>query len=60
MSSIIFGATHDGVLHPAMIYYVIYGVIFSSVYFYTKRISASMTVHVLNNLFLDIMNIFGI
>ena len=60
VSSIIFGATHDGVLHPAMIYYVIYGVIFSSVYFYTKRISASMTVHVLNNLFLDIMNIFGI
>ena len=58
VSSIIFGATHDGVLHPAMIYYVIYGVIFSSVYFYTKRISASMTVHVLNNLFLDIMNIF--
>ena len=60
VSSVIFGATHDGVLHPAMIYYVIYGVIFSSVYFYTKRISASMTVHVLNNLFLDIMNIFGI
>ena len=60
VSSVIFGATHDGVLHPAMIYYVIYGVIFSSVYFYTKRISASMTVHVLNNLFLAIMNIFGI
>lgn len=58
VSSIIFGATHDGVLHPAMIYYVIYGIIFSSVYFYTKRISASMTVHVLNNLFLAIMNIF--
>lgn len=60
VSSVIFGATHDGVLHPAMIYYVIYGVIFSSVYFYTKRISASMTVHVLNNLFLAMMNIFGI
>ena len=60
VSSIIFGATHDGVFHLAMIYYVIYGIIFSSVYFYTKRISASMTVHVLNNLFLDIMNIFGI
>ena len=60
VSSIIFGATHDGVLHPAMIYYVIYGIIFSSVYFYTKRISASMMVHVLNNLFLAIMNIFGI
>lgn len=58
VSSIIFGATHDGVLHPAMIYYVIYGIIFSSVYFYTKRIFASMTVHVLNNLFLAIMNIF--
>lgn len=58
VSSVIFGATHDGVLHPAMIYYVIYGIIFSSVYFYTKRISASMTVHVLNNLFLAIMNIF--
>ena len=60
VSSVIFGATHDGVLHPAMIYYVIYGVVFSSVYLYTKRISASMTVHVLNNLFLAIMNIFGI
>ena len=60
VSSIIFGATHDGVFHPAMIYYVIYGVVFSSVYFYTKRISASMTVHVLNNLFLAIMDIFGI
>ena len=60
VSSIIFGATHDGVFHPSMITYVIYGVVFSSVYFYTKRISASMTVHVLNNLFLDIMNIFGI
>ena len=60
VSSVIFGSIHDGVFHPAMIYYVIYGVIFSSVYFYTKRISASMTVHVLNNLFLDIMNIFGI
>ena len=58
VSSVIFGATHDGVFHPAMIYYVIYGVIFSSIYFYTKRISASMTVHVLNNLFLAIMNIF--
>lgn len=60
VSSVIFGSIHDGVFHPAMLYYVIYGVIFSSVYFYTKRISASMTVHVLNNLFLDIMNIFGI
>ena len=58
VSSIIFGATHDGVFHPAMITYVVYGVVFSSVYFYTKRISASMTVHVLNNLFLAIMNIF--
>ena len=58
VSSVIFGATHDGVFHLAMIYYVIYGIIFSSVYFYTKRISASMTVHVLNNLFLAIMNIF--
>ena len=57
VSSVIFGATHDGVLHLGMIYYVIYGVIFSSVYFYTKRISASMMVHVLNNLFLAIMNI---
>ena len=60
VSSIIFGATHDGVFHPAMITYVVYGVVFSSVYFYTKRISASMTVHVLNNLFLAIMDIFGI
>ena len=60
VSSIIFGATHDGVFHPAMITYVVYGVVFSSVYFYTKRISASMTVHVLNNLFLAMMDIFGI
>ena len=60
VSSIIFGATHDGVFHLAMIDYVIYGLIFSSVYFYTKRISASMTVHVLNNLFLIIMEFFEI
>ena len=60
VSSIIFGATHDGVFHPAMITYVVYGLVFSSVYFYTKRISTSMMVHVLNNLFLAIMDIFGI
>lgn len=52
ISSIIFGAGHDGVFHIAMIKYMIYGLSFSFVYFYTKRIGVAMAVHIFVNLFL--------
>lgn len=58
ISSIIFGSIHDGVFHLAMIHYIIYGISFSAVYLYTKRISASITVHILVNIFLTIIRFF--
>ena len=58
VSSIIFGSIHDGVFHLAMIHYIIYGISFSAVYLYTKRISASITVHILVNIFLTIIRFF--
>ena len=58
VSSIIFGSIHDGVFVYAMVRYIIYGISFSAVYLYTKRISASITVHVLINIFLIIRNVF--
>ena len=58
VSSIIFGSVHDGVFHLAMIHYIIYGISFSAVYLYTKRISASITVHILVNIFLTIIRFF--
>ena len=58
ISSIIFGSTHDGVFHLAMIQYIIYGISFSAIYLYTKRISASITVHVLINIFLIVKDTF--
>ena len=58
VSSIIFGSIHDGVFHLAMIQYIIYGISFSAIYLYTKRISASIMVHVLINIFLIIRNVF--
>ncbi|WBB29101.1 CPBP family intramembrane glutamic endopeptidase [Parvimonas micra] len=58
ISSIIFGSTHDGVFHLAMIQYIIYGISFSAIYLYTKRISASITVHILVNIFIIIMRFF--
>ena len=57
-SVIIFGAIHDGVFHLAMIQYIIYGISFSAIYLYTKRISASIMVHVLINIFIIIMRFF--
>ena len=51
VSSIIFGATHDGVFHPFMFQYVTAGVILSGLYLYTKRISSPIMVHILYNLF---------
>ena len=51
VSSIIFGATHDGVFHPFMFQYVTAGVILSGLYLYTKRISSPTMVHILYNLF---------
>ena len=58
VSSIIFGSIHDGVFHLAMIQYIIYGISFSAIYLYTKRISASIMVHVLINIFIIIMRFF--
>lgn len=58
VSSIIFGSIHDGVFHLAMIQYIIYGISFSAIYLYTKRISASITVHILVNIFIIIMRFF--
>ena len=49
-SVIIFGAIHDGVLGSGMIYYVIAGISFTIVYFYTKRISAAIAIHFLYNI----------
>ena len=58
VSSIIFGSIHDGVFAYAMVRYIIYGISFSAVYLYTKRISASITVHVLINIFLIVNDTF--
>ena len=49
-SVIIFGAIHDGVLSSGMIYYVVAGISFTIVYFYTKRISAAIAIHFLYNI----------
>lgn len=57
VSSIIFGSIHDGIFAYAMIRYIIYGISFSTVYLYTKRISTAMMVHVLVNIFLTLINI---
>ena len=58
VSSIIFGSIHDGVFNLAMIQYIIYGISFSAIYLYTKRISTSITVHILVNIFLTIIRFF--
>ena len=58
ISSIIFGSTHDGVFHLAMIQYIIYGISFSAIYLYTKRISSAITVHILVNILITIMRFF--
>ena len=58
VSSIIFGSIHDGVFHLAMIQYIIYGISFSAIYLYTKRISSAITVHILVNMFIIIMRFF--
>lgn len=49
-SVIIFGAIHDGVFSSAMIFYVVAGISFTIVYFYTKRISAAIAIHFLYNI----------
>ena len=54
-SVIIFGAVHDGVLSSGMIYYVIAGISFTIVYFYTKRISAAIAIHFLYNICLRLI-----
>ncbi|WBB33579.1 CPBP family intramembrane metalloprotease [Parvimonas micra] len=51
ISSIIFGSIHDGVFHPYMLFYVTTGIILSSLYVYTKRLSSPIIVHILHNLF---------
>ena len=51
VSSIVFGSIHNGVFHPYMLYYVTSGIILSSLYVYTKRLSSPIIVHILHNLF---------
>ena len=58
VSSVIFGSIHDGVFAYAMVRYIICGISFSAVYLYTKRIGASITVHVLINIFLIVKDTF--
>lgn len=54
-SVIIFGAIHDGVFSSGMIFYVIAGISFTIVYFYTKRISAAIAIHFLYNICLRLV-----
>lgn len=56
VSAIIFGAIHDGALSSGMIYYVIAGISFTIVYFYTKRISAAIAMHFLYDVYLQSMS----
>ena len=49
-SVIIFGAIHDGVFSSGMIFYVMAGISFTIVYFYTKRISSAIAIHFLYNI----------
>lgn len=51
VSSIVFGSIHNGAFHPYMLYYVTTGIILSSLYVYTKRLSSPIIVHILHNLF---------
>ena len=53
VSAIIFGAIHDGALSSGMIYYVIAGISFTVVYYYTKRISAAIAIHFLYDVCLE-------
>ena len=55
VSSTIFGAIHDGVFNLAMISYVVASMLITSVYFYTKRISAAIAIHFLYNVFLRLI-----
>ncbi len=50
VSSIVFGSIHNGVFHPYMLFYVTSGIILSSLYVYTKRLSSPIIVHILINL----------
>ena len=50
VSSIVFGSIHNGVFHPFMLFYVTSGIILSSLYVYTKRLSSPIIVHILINL----------
>ena len=50
VSSIVFGSIHNGAFHPYMLYYVTTGIILSSLYVYTKRLSSPIIVHILINL----------
>jgi len=50
VSSIVFGSIHNGAFHPYMLYYVTTGIILSSLYVYTKRLSSPIIVYILINL----------
>ena len=54
-SVIIFGAIHDGVFSSGMIFYVMAGISFTIVYFYTKRISSAIAIHFLYNICLRLI-----
>ena len=54
-SVIIFGAVHDGVFSSGMIFYVMAGISFTIVYFYTKRISSAIAIHFLYNICLRLI-----
>lgn len=54
ISSVVFGIVHDGFFHPAMFQYVTAGIILSGLYLYTKRLSSSIIVHILYNLYLNL------
>lgn len=57
-SSIVFGAIHDGVFNLAMISYVVASMLITVVCYYTKRISASIAVHILFDIYLQLMSKF--
>lgn len=59
ISSIVFGAIHNGYFHPSMIYYSVFGIVCSLLYLYTKRISSPIIIHMMLNLTWAIFTIFG-
>lgn len=59
ISSIMFGAIHNGYFHQSMIYYTTFGILCSLLYLYTKRISSAIIIHILFNLTWAVMTIYS-